>query len=342
MDKSTMKKKDEGTLNFLPGGTAWAKATLLPSGQDRGESADTVAIVRGNLYHVPASYTRARKAKDPSLAPHGLLRALRFGEQSELMRFLRECGPLEWKWERRWSEPGAHEHARRHPDEEPVAHVRAVDFWQKQLHFMLVARLWETWADTAQLQDAYVNLALNRERLAAQTWVRLIPFLRLAAGLDKLVPDNRAMLWTRPGPEAAAKGLDFEEFVGGIRKAAQWWLRHWAAMLIQAELDAHSENRQPVWYWQGSEETRVWFRMSLTMNTLWEGVWELLALDLAEPLGWRVCPHCGKLFYPPRKDRLYCTPEQQALASKRDWARKYRSQVRGKVVRKGGKSHGTV
>jgi len=52
---------------------------------------------------------------------------------------------------------------------------------------------------------------------------------------------------------------------------------------------------------------------------LWAFLWHLLALDIRGGVGWRACPHCGRIFYPPRSDRFYCTAEQQRLASKREW-----------------------
>lgn len=315
--------------NFLPGGTAWAKAVMLPG---TGESDDVLAVVKGNLYDVPAAYAAARKAKDPLLAPHGLLRALRYGERADLLRFLREFGPLEWQWDARWTGSKWREYAQMHGGEQPTAHVDAADFWRKQLHFALASQLWEAWDDHPKLKDAFVNLALKRERLARDDWRRAIPFLRFAAKLEERLPRNRAEYWTQPDPEIAARGLDFEAFVDGLRRQPERWLRHWAAMFIKSELDGHSAQREPVWCWKGSEETRVWFELKLALNSLWEGVWELLALDMAQPLGWRVCPHCGKLFYPPRKDRFYCTTEQQALASKRDWARKTRSALKAAAL----------
>jgi integrase len=39
--------------------------------------------------------------------------------------------------------------------------------------------------------------------------------------------------------------------------------------------------------------------------TLWHCLWFMFALDV-QGIGWRRCPHCNKLFKPPRKDRIYC------------------------------------
>ncbi len=314
--------------HYLPGGTAWAKA--VPVG-DWKENAHSVRIAKGNLYDVHLEYARARKAGSPLLAPHGALRSLRFGEQADLARFLRDFGPLEWKWAGGWGGPGWHEYAMEHRDEEPEAEVEVADFWQKQLHFALISQLWEAWADPALLPDAFVNLALERQRLSPETWGRLVPFLRILAHLDQL-PPYRAAMWERPDPRAAEKGLEFEEFVAGMRKQTPGWLRHWASMLIRYELNAESARRPPAWHRKGDDKTRVWFELKLELNTLLEGVWELLAWEFARPLPWRACPHCGKLFYPPRKDRFYCTPEQQALASKRNWARKARSAAKGTAL----------
>ncbi len=317
---------------FLPGGTSWAKG--VPLGESKNDDAHTVRITRGNLYDLHWEYARARKSGNPLLAPHGGLRSLKNGHQSDLWKFLREFGPLEWNWAGPWGGAGWREYAQQHRGEEPYAKINVADFWQKQLHFVLVAQLWEAWDDPARLHDALVNLALERERLGLATWTRFIPFLRIVAHLDTL-PPHRSAMWDRPDPRAAEKGLDFEKFVAGVRNQNPGWLRHWAAMLIQAELDAESQGRRVIWGWRNGPGNRVSFEQKLEMNTLWAGIWELLALDFAQPLAWRICPHCGKLFYPPRKDRFYCTPEQQALASKRNWARTTRAALKAGVMGKG-------
>ncbi len=329
---------------FLPdGGTAWAKG--VPLGEFKND-AHAVRIAKGNLYNPHFEYAKARKAGNPLLAPHGALRSLRYGEREDLVRFLREFGPLEWHWAGPWGGPEWREYAEQHRGEEPCGDVSIADFWQKQLHFVLIAQLWESWPEPSRVQDAFVNLALERQRLEPETWARFVPFLRVVARLDA-IPSYRAAMWERPDAHAAGKGLDFEEFVAGVRQQTPTWLRHWVGMLIQAELDAQSQNRRAIWALRGSAGARVWFEQRLEMNTLWAGVWELLALDFARPLAWRVCPHCGKLLYPPRKDRFHCTPEQQALASKRNWARKARSAAKGaaldaKLGARLGKKHDTL
>lgn len=314
--------------HFLPGGTAWAKAVVVADGGDEG---DAVRIKKGNLYDLHFEYAKARKVANPLLAPHGALRSLKYGEQAEMMRFLGGFGPLEWRWAGPWGGPGWRGYAQQHRGEQPFAEVSAAGFWQAQLHYALISQLWESWPEPARVQDAFVNLALERQRLAPETWARFIPCLRVAARLDAIA-SYRAAMWERLDARAAEMGLDFEQFVAGVRKQTPGWLRHWAGMLIQSELDTQSKDRRAIWAWQGSAGTRVWFKQKLEMNTLWAGVWELLAMEFAEPLPWRVCPHCGKLFYPPRKDRFYCTPEQQALASKRNWARNARSAAKGAAL----------
>ena len=319
---------DNAKINLLPGGYFWAKAKIVRI-DDGKLNETTIALTRGDLYSVQSTYSKAHESKNPLLAPHGLLRSLRYGEKSDLIQFLATFGPLEWHWEEKWSLPNANEYARQHADEIPLAHVNIAEFWACQIEFTLIAGLWEAWSDVRLLQDAYVNLALNRVRLAHDVWTVMVPYLKLAAGLEKLVPHNRANLWSRPSPRLADTPLDFEAFIAGLRKQPIKWLRHWAAILMQHELCLHSEKRKPAWASFGEEKEKVYFKMSLDLNTLWEAVWEMFGQDTAKPLGWRICPHCGKLFYPPRKDRVYCTSEQQALASKREWARRFRSALKG-------------
>lgn len=317
-------------FSLLPiGSSVLAKAKIVPAKDPHGVE-DSIAITRGDLYPVHDLYTQARQAKDPLLAPHGSLRAMPYGDRGALLNFLRTFGPLEWHWEQEWTGPKVRAYAQTqaHAHEEPVAHVRVSEFWQQQANFVFVSSLWEAWNDPGQMQEAYMNLALQRERVSAETWARLVPFLKLASGLQKLVPHNRAMLWQQPEKAGLSEPFDFEKYVGSIRRQSAWGLRHWAAMLLKSELDTHTEGRQPEWEWHGSEEKQVGFSLVLRLESLWQAVWELFGADTAQPVGWRICPHCGKLFYPPRKDRFYCTPLQQALSAKRDWARRYRESQR--------------
>jgi hypothetical protein len=74
---------------------------------------------------------------------------------------------------------------------------------------------------------------------------------------------------------------------------------------------------------KSDENQPTGFQLTLKANSLWAAMWELFARDTVG-LGWRVCVHCGRLFYPPRKDRYFCTSELQQLYSKRNWDQRNR------------------
>jgi hypothetical protein len=53
--------------------------------------------------------------------------------------------------------------------------------------------------------------------------------------------------------------------------------------------------------------------------------WEMFRLDTERGVLAHLCPHCHKVFFAPRKDRFYCTPRLQQLASKRRWKQNHLS-----------------
>jgi hypothetical protein len=92
--------------------------------------------------------------------------------------------------------------------------------------------------------------------------------------------------------------------------------------LVGRELNLHTAGSATAWIRSG-----VGFRPILRVSSLWSVIWEFLGLDTAT-ISWRRCPHCQRLFYPRRRDQFYCTPRQQALASKRNYIARIRAQER--------------
>lgn len=88
--------------------------------------------------------------------------------------------------------------------------------------------------------------------------------------------------------------------------------------LIQSELELHTVGRATTWVRFGEG-----FRPTLKAKGLLFIIWEFFGLDSATT-EWRRCPHCQRLFYPRRRDQFYCSPRQQALASKRAYAARRR------------------
>ena len=99
--------------------------------------------------------------------------------------------------------------------------------------------------------------------------------------------------------------------------------RYFAREVIEKEISDHTEDISFAWTWESGKFVR-----SCRFESLLSVIWDQLATDLAG-ISWRICPHCGKLFYPPRKDRFYCTTRQQTIASKQEYE-EYRARERRK------------
>lgn len=94
--------------------------------------------------------------------------------------------------------------------------------------------------------------------------------------------------------------------------------------LVRGELDLHTAGRTTTWVrYDGG------FKPMLKAKGLLFMIWEFFGLDTATT-EWRRCPHCQRLFYPKRRDQFYCTPRQQALASKRAYAARRRAEEKSK------------
>jgi hypothetical protein len=161
---------------------------------------------------------------------------------------------------------------------------------------------------------------------------------RLAQAIVKIC-ENRALasrfddlpLGTELGPPPANTSREYffpwqlSEQSGDewLTHASMKELRDCALYLVNIELNAHMCGRRIVWH-RGSEPLGEKFRPVIWVDSLWSAIWEFFGMDMTG-LSWRRCPHCQRLFYPKRKDQFYCTPRQQALASKREYARRSRA-----------------
>ena len=71
--------------------------------------------------------------------------------------------------------------------------------------------------------------------------------------------------------------------------------------------------------WTCPDPHRLEFQIVPAAPSLWAAIWHLFARDTTEGLGWRVCPHCSKLFYPKRKDSYFCESRYQKLYAAGRW-----------------------
>ena len=121
--------------------------------------------------------------------------------------------------------------------------------------------------------------------------------------------------WNHPG-RLIQEEPAFDEW---LQAADPKTLRKEAIDIVQNELNAHLAAYWP--RWQALDGgTRPRFGLATSGGSLWTELWYLFALDTSVKYGWRICrEHLDKVFYPPRKDRYYCTPEEQQQYSRIRW-----------------------
>jgi hypothetical protein len=72
------------------------------------------------------------------------------------------------------------------------------------------------------------------------------------------------------------------------------------------------------------EEEGMGFRPTRIVTSLWAAMWEMFGLETWRGYSWRSCKICSKYFYPLQVNSECCSPEHQALWSKRQYAKKRR------------------
>lgn len=183
--------------------------------------------------------------------------------------------------------------------------VSTTEFWAYHRRFCSVAQLWEAGSNRKKLVAAWQNLWRHRADAEAIEG----PFFNKSP-------------WE-------LLNQDIEPWTGSANTKV---LQHEAIGLLHQELNRHSQNTRIGWE-KGWEPTKRKFRLRLFPESLWDAIWLFLGWDTASEMGWRQCPHCQRIFYPKRKDQYYCTPSQQALASKREYARRIRATAKRKMKR---------
>lgn len=160
--------------------------------------------------------------------------------------------------------------------------------------------------------------------------------LHLSAAWAELVEALDQINFCQPPLLDPQRDIQIQNWSGfpGIEEREKFkaWLKHpgymerWrdkAIATIQEEINAHAIPDLRPW-WHRVENNRMpAFALALRTLSLWSAIWQFFARDTLG-VGWRVCPHCNKVFYPPRRDRFFCTTELQQLHSKRQWAKKDR------------------
>ncbi len=271
-------------------GLVWVRSDL-------GKYVPNIRLTRDeppDVYDVRKAYDRAWVKKNPSISPHGAFLGLNSGDNFQLVQFLKTFGPLEWQ------------------GPETAQKVRAAgaagvlldiaDFWRRQNKFRAVVALWDAFPDV--------------ERIAAALRVGFGYFARESYETLLMLEDaRRTRAAGRPGHSRDADPPLIDQW---LAQATDWDIRHLAVDVIKGELENVARG-QARWLVKTRENDKPAFSLALNALSLWGAIWELFACDTYNGIIWRICPHCQKVFWPPRKDRFFCKPELQQRYSKRRW-----------------------
>jgi hypothetical protein len=250
-------------------------------------------------YSVEAAYEQAKVEADVAYSPHTAFLNLSSEKEWAAIDFVNEFGPLDLLDEQQPRLRLEKEEMIEIDVEEDSVKVRHVwvdinDFWEKHRRFVAIAKLWE-------LRGDYEGLVLALSKLASL----------------KVHPP--VGVWRHGQNYSIANGLPWRvgEFGQWLRKANRERVASAAAEIIKRELDLHCYGMKSQWVC--ADPQRFQFRIVPSAASLWEAIWHLFARDTTEGLGWRVCPHCSKLFYPKRKDSYFCESKYQKLYSASRW-----------------------
>jgi hypothetical protein len=184
------------------------------------------------------------------------------------------------------------------------------DFWNKRLRFNAVTKLWINLENIPALRKNWAELhaCLKKIDVADDFPLGSIPKPDASGHVELDLPILEDLRNQAPNGESVKNWLEEQD-------AAT--LAEEAISLVAGELHAH------LWHladWRtGAGTVRPSFELTLVPVSLWSALWYLFALDTQSGVGWRICPNDQRLFYPPRKDRFYCTTEEQQLHSKLEW-----------------------
>jgi hypothetical protein len=266
---------------------------------------ELVGELSDSYYNVREAYEQAHALRDPYKSPHGFFLKLAHRNNHHALEFLENFGPLILPIKERTQFGNVQ------------VRVSLDEFWGLHLRFCSVAKLWVSRNDTENLASALLELYRRRDE----------------ASRSEKFPLGATF---SPPPESALSVLEFpwekedetaKDWLGKATRNALWDV---ASHVITSELNLHLRDRQLRWK-SDFHSSNAKCQLVIWLDSLWSVLWEFLALDIAGT-SWRQCPHCQKFFYPKRKDQVYCTPRQQALASKRHYAARRRDQTRQETL----------
>ena len=260
-----------------------------------GRMLPCVPHVGGDSYSPREVREKAIKRKDPFISPHSTFRGIRNAYQA--IQFLRDFGPLS-------RDDPATIFVDRRRVSEPHFFINLNEFFRMQRIYAAIADLWDKYPDVEMLRESWTRILRAKNG----------PFELYYTHMDTWHVSERAsdaenfswasepdpLEWTTSGPATELQSLTFG--------------------LISRELQRHLPGKIE-WTLRLDEQGRPTFRPEAAITSLWSAMWESFALDSVGGIVWRICPHCGKVFYPARRDRFFCTPRLQQLHSKRTWWR---------------------
>jgi hypothetical protein len=300
--------------------TELEKAGLLWLDDESGQRCPYLVFSHsiGDNYDVEAAYEGALTRHNPRDSPHTLLRTVQ--RPIDVLNFLEKFGPL------LDAKPHvAVEGGRKSP---AAMLIDLQDFERRRKCYQAVLRLYDA------LEKPKMP-ALRREwrDVAAQLHDLVrggLPIIDAVLDYD----DNFVGFIVKLSDETYDPACVEEVEIGPGKRGFSKWLeeaqepelRDLAEATVRLSVEGHAGGL--VWSTERDGSGRMRFRQIVELGSLWAAVWNFFALDTQEQSLWRLCPHCGKLFWPPRRDRYYCTARQQQLHSKREWARQHRVEGR--------------
>jgi hypothetical protein len=261
------------------------------------ENHPRVLVQMGKRYDFRKKFEEAQIEGDPELAPHVMFRKLPPGNDAAALGFIGECGPLFLE----------------NMTRNPIIWIDLNDFWERHRRFVAIVRLYESLDDYEGLQKIILEIAEDLLILdaVAPAGLGMIPHTH------KNLPFIRSVRIERP---EHYKRLDQD----GDPTWSHRSLRDHAREIICAELILQTfEGIRSGWK-KVDEEEGMGFRPIRIVTSLWAAMWEMFGLESWRGYGWRSCKECAKYFYPSQVNSECCSPEHQALWSKRQYARKRR------------------
>ena len=260
----------------------------------------------GEAYGVWAAAERGKKKGRADLTPHGCLRSLRRGDHKGAVDFLEQFGPLE--------EP------RDGIQSQTRFRVPLMRFWRMHTRFVLVAALYENLKNRIELKEAWRRVYQEH---AEASQVGPVPLFWRAPR----VGDPPETLYSQEFPWKPGETCE-----NWLRRTTPRGLRQLSLNKVHSELNVQSYGLGVYWErgWETSGEV---FRKTISEGRLWEMVWDLFGHDTGS-LPWRHCVQCRRLFYPTRASQVYCSPREQELASKRNYAARRREEIKKRTEKK--------